>query len=124
PPGIVALEGGKAGVIAIACGQKVLRRLAEQRQLVGFYFVKIDAGMRWRLRLKLRLVQPAAFHQPLQADEQRVPGKGRDRRIRGMSHARWGKRQYLPNTQARAPQEVSKGVCFRAKVSNPTPRGQ
>src|SRR6516162_1752813 len=90
PPGARALELFKA-VAVRAFFKEGLRSFAQQRKLGGLDRFEIDAAARfWRgcnLRHAIR-GNPAAFGEPVEADQERIAGEGGDRRVRRIVQSR------------------------------------
>src|ERR1019366_5448268 len=67
----------------------------------------------------LGAVNPAAIGKPLQADEQRISGKGRSGGIGRVTVAERAQRQHLPQTLPRGGKKIREGIRRRTKVADP-----
>src|SRR6195256_5332268 len=69
-------------------------------------------------------VNPAAIGEPLQADQQRIPSKGRSGGIGRGSVPERAERQHLPQTLPRGGEKICEHIRRRTKVANPAARRQ
>src|ERR1700720_1481997 len=69
-------------------------------------------------------MNPAALCQTFQTDQQRIPGKGGNRRVRRVSVCRRAQRQNLPQALASGGEKIDKLAGNRAKIANATARRQ
>ena len=67
---------------------------------------------------------PAVLDQPLEADQQRVARKGRERRVRRAAVSGGAQRKNLPEALLRGGQEIDKGIGGGAEVADAAVGGQ
>src|SRR5262249_10183101 len=84
PPGELLLEILEAVAVSVVLLQKTLRGLAQEWELAGLDFVKVDPNACCRRQLHAVKTEPAVFREAFQTDEERIARERRRRRVRGV----------------------------------------
>src|SRR6266849_443177 len=120
PAEVLIAEAGIRGSGA----QEVARRFKQQRQfpMENRWVVHVSGAA--RQRIDPSTVNPAAIGKSLQADQQRISGKGRSGGIWRVPVTERTKRQYLPQALPRGGKKIRERIRRRTKVADPAARRQ
>ena len=102
PPGILFAKTIKArSSISRSAAEESFCGFSKQWQLHRANLTVVDISNAVGQRRETRRLDPPALRQPVQADEQRIPGKSRSRRVRRISVRGRSQRKHLPKSLAR-----------------------
>ena len=125
PPSVIGAEAVESlpGVF-VGFSKEIFCRFPEQRKLVTSDALVINGRNVACKTGECTRIDPAVFCQPFKADQKRIAGESRSRRVGRVPFRGWIQRKHLPKSLARFREEVKEFIGGGAEVANSSPRWQ